>query len=272
MERSDGQMAYAEGGVEMFRHWPVRIGCGGNMLCVHGRADVSTGIEHYRLQAGAELLLFPGAILHLLEAGEDLAVRMFTFPDGLFQEAAIPLDAGCIRFLRDEPFFLHPAGSESWASAVLWMDMAREVCRGGIYGEIARRNFLQGFLVAMCRSMPQKTASAESFGREYIFHRFLSLVRQHCTERRDTAFYAGELCISQRYLRVVTAGLAPHKTPKQLIDEQLVAEIKALLYTSDLSVTQIADRFGFPDQSYLSRFFKRKTGFSPYDYRMRCRR
>jgi len=51
-----------------------------------------------------------------------------------------------------------------------------------------------------------------------------------------------------------------------------VAEIKALLYTSDLSVTQIADRFGFPDQSYLSRFFKRKTGFSPYDYRMRCRR
>ena len=152
------------------------------------------------------------------------------------------------------------------------MDMAREVCQGGIYGEIARRNFLQGFLVAMCRSMPQKTASAESFGREYIFHRFLSLVRQHCTERRDTAFYAGELCISQRYLRVVTAGLAPHKTPKQLIDEQLVAEIKALLYTSDLSVTQIADRFGFPDQSYLSRFFKRKTGFSPYDYRMRCRR
>ena len=188
MERSDGQMAYAEGGVEMFRHWPVRIGCGVNMLCVHGRADVSTGIEHYCLQAGAELLLFPGAILHLLEAGEDLAVRMFTF------------------------------------------------------------------------------------GREYIFHRFLSLVRQHCTERRDTAFYAGELCISQRYLRVVTAGLAPHKTPKQLIDEQLVAEIKALLYTSDLSVTQIADRFGFPDQSYLSRFFKRKTGFSPYDYRMRCRR
>ena len=187
-------------------------------------------------------------------------------------KAAIPFDAGCIRFLRDEPFFLHPAGSESWASAVLWMDMAREVCRGGIYGEIARRNFLQGFLVAMCRSMPQKTASAESFGREYIFHRFLSLVRQHCTERRDTAFYAGELCISQRYLRVVTAGLAPHKTPKQLIDEQLVAEIKALLYTSDLSVTQIADRFGFPDQSYLSRFFKRKTGFSPYDYRMRCRR
>lgn len=105
MERSDGQMAYAEGGVEMFRHWPVRIGCGVNMLCVHGRADVSTGIEHYRLQAGAELLLFPGAILHLLEAGEDLAVRMFTFPDGLFHEAAIPLDAGCIRFLRDEPFF-----------------------------------------------------------------------------------------------------------------------------------------------------------------------
>ena len=87
MERSDGQMAYAEGGVEMFRHWPVRVGCGVNMLCVHGRADVSTGIEHYRLQAGAELLLFSGAILPLPEGGEELGVRVVTLPDGLFHVA-----------------------------------------------------------------------------------------------------------------------------------------------------------------------------------------
>ena len=51
-------MAYAEGGVEMFRHWPVRIGCEVNMLCMHGRADVLTGIGHSLLEVGGGVVLF----------------------------------------------------------------------------------------------------------------------------------------------------------------------------------------------------------------------
>lgn len=265
-------MTYTEGALEPFRRYPVRIGYGVNILCMRGRADVSTGIERYRMEPGAQLLLFPGAILHVTEAEEEFGVRMFAFPAALFHEAAMPIDAGHIRYLRDEPFYLHPAGSGSGRSAVLWMDMARDVCRGGAYGAIARRNFMQGFLVSMCREIPVKTASAVPSRSEAIFHRFLSLVRSRCAERHDAAFYAGELCISLRYLRAVTAACAPGKTPKQLIDEQLVAEIQALLYASDLSVTQIADRLNFPDQSCLSRFFRRKTGFSPYRYRVHCRR
>ena len=46
------------------------------------------------------------------------------------------------------------------------------------------------------------------------------------------------------------------KSPKLLIDEQLVAEVKVLLADPALSVTEIAQRLNFVDQSYLSRFFK----------------
>lgn len=57
------------------------------------------------------------------------------------------------------------------------------------------------------------------------------------------------------------------RTPKQLIDEQLTAEIKVLLDDPHLSVTEIAQHFNFPDQSYLSRFFKKNTGLSPKEFR-----
>ena len=58
------------------------------------------------------------------------------------------------------------------------------------------------------------------------------------------------------------------KTPKQLIDEQLIAEAKVLLNEPCLSVTEIAELLNFADQSYLSRFFKKNTGMSPKEFRL----
>ena len=57
------------------------------------------------------------------------------------------------------------------------------------------------------------------------------------------------------------------RKPKQLIDEQLVAEIKVLLNEPRLSVTEIAEQLHFPDQSYLTHFFKKNTGISPKEFR-----
>ena len=59
------------------------------------------------------------------------------------------------------------------------------------------------------------------------------------------------------------------KSPKQLIEDQLLSEVQVLLNDLTLTVTEIAERLHFPDQSYLTRFFKRRTGMSPREYRQR---
>jgi AraC-like DNA-binding protein/ligand-binding sensor protein len=50
-----------------------------------------------------------------------------------------------------------------------------------------------------------------------------------------------------------------------------VAEAKRLLESSDLSVSQIASRTGFSDQSYFTKVFKSRLGSTPTEFRSRQR-
>lgn len=51
------------------------------------------------------------------------------------------------------------------------------------------------------------------------------------------------------------------------IDETVLFEAEQLLLKSDLTVLQISERFGFCDQFYFSRRFKKKYGETPQKYR-----
>lgn len=265
---------YEEGCLEECHGYPVRMKYGVYVVCISGRGEVSTGIEEYVLQEGARLLFLAGAVLQIVNASADFHVRAFYFSEELFHAAAVPLDPRYVHYIHEFPYRMDSPESSEWKTAIMWMDIVCMECRyrGTLYRDISQKDMLQGFLIAICRDIPLGVECGGAPRKELIFHRFVSLVRRHCRERHDACFYAGELCISLRYLRSVTVELSQGRTPKQLIDDQLVAEIKALLYDSDLTVTQIADRLNFADQSYLSRFFRRKTGFSPYRYRMLCRK
>lgn len=87
---------------------------------------------------------------------------------------------------------------------------------------------------------------------------------------RSIPFYADKLCISIRYLsRICKAETG--KTPKEILNLFLIGEIKNALLTSEQSNQQIADRFGFPDQSAFGQFFKRQEGMPPSEFRKRYR-
>ncbi|MBO7492628.1 MAG: AraC family transcriptional regulator [Bacteroidales bacterium] len=61
------------------------------------------------------------------------------------------------------------------------------------------------------------------------------------------------------------------KTPKEFIHQFLIGQIKNALLTTEMTHQQIADQFGFPDQSAFGQFFKRQEGMSPSEFRKRYR-
>lgn len=51
------------------------------------------------------------------------------------------------------------------------------------------------------------------------------------------------------------------------IDNYIVTEAGILLRTTNLSVKEVSEALNFPDQSFFGKYFKRRTGISPKEYK-----
>lgn len=102
---------------------------------------------------------------------------------------------------------------------------------------------------------------------EEIFIGFIRLLPQHFAEHRDIAFYASRLNISSVYLSRVVRQVSG-RTVIDYISQMLLMEASFLLRTTSISITQIADRLHFANQSSFSKFFLRMKGVTPKRFRM----
>lgn len=101
-----------------------------------------------------------------------------------------------------------------------------------------------------------------------IIMRFVKLMNANCKEQHSVEFYANELCIDPKYLSRILKSLNG-KTASQWIDEAIISEAQLHLRDNDLSIQQIADILNFSDQSSFGKFFKKHSGLSPSNFRIK---
>ncbi|MCI6180892.1 MAG: bifunctional hydroxymethylpyrimidine kinase/phosphomethylpyrimidine kinase [Prevotella sp.] len=101
-----------------------------------------------------------------------------------------------------------------------------------------------------------------------LYHDFISKVAAHFTTNSDVAFYADMMNVSPRYLAQVCKKIAD-KSPKQIIDEYLLAAIRQQLLSTSRTAQEIAFAFGFSSQPHFAKFFKKAMGCTPREYRLR---
>lgn len=101
-----------------------------------------------------------------------------------------------------------------------------------------------------------------------LVKKFFQLVEQHFQNNLTVSQYADLMALTPNHLTQTVTRLTG-KTSSQIIKSKQILEIKRLLVHTNLSVTEIASRLNFSDQSYFAKFFKRETGVSPMQYRAR---
>lgn len=267
-------MQYAESDLASLTYYPFRFACGIQLLCVSGRSIISTGVEQYDFCETSELIFLAGSLIQVINPSPDFRVRMLLFPKEIFLKASLPIDTSYFNYITEAPYFNHAANDAnpaSWRRVNQWMDMAELLFTHPAkhFREQLEQNFLQSLFMWVFNSIPQKYLSIHNkySRKQMLYHRFMFLIREHSTQEHQIGYYANQLCVTPRYLNEAVILYSNGRTPKQLIDEQLTAELKVQLSNPSLSVTEIAQLLNFQEPANMSRFFKKNTGMSPKEFR-----
>lgn len=99
-----------------------------------------------------------------------------------------------------------------------------------------------------------------------LYNEFLMDISAHIQTNSDVAFYADRLNVSPRYLAQVCRRMAG-KSPKTIIDDRLMSQIEIRLTTTNLTIQEIANAFGFSSQAHFTKYFKNQRGITPSAFR-----
>jgi AraC-like DNA-binding protein len=139
-----------------------------------------------------------------------------------------------------------------------WSPYRGDVVKGLIgTGMLGLCNFLQ---------LKQATPTATLQQSVSIFNRFLNLLQNSKVKHQTVEHYATELCISTKYLTVISKK-SSGKTANDWIREYTLSDIIYYLRNTTLSIKEISNKTGFPNTSFFGKYVKEHLGCTPIEYR-----
>lgn len=126
--------------------------------------------------------------------------------------------------------------------------------------------FFIGFHEYLQRNPQYRPDEVKSYRVRELFNRFMMLLERDYKISRDVNYYAAQMNISSKYLTNIVSQVTGH-TPKTIIDQYVILQLKLHLKRSTQSIKEMAWEFHFADVSFFCRYFKKHTGLTPQQIR-----
>lgn len=257
--------------LNMLKDRPFKADVTTCIIYIQGSVRFRINMKELRAEAPCMIIMPYNAIIETIEKSDDLVARAIimsrSFTDSLFSTQAniSPLQV----HITNNPI-IDLKGAED--SLINYYSMLKNlICysQSPFRLEAAKHLTLALFYAFTgqkhAESIPD-SASHKHERKDEIFEEFLELLRQNYKAERELTFYAEKMYLSPKYLSRAVKD-ASGKSASEWIDEYVVTESKALLYSTNQTIQQIADSLGFESQSLFGKYFKRVTGISPRSYR-----
>lgn len=129
------------------------------------------------------------------------------------------------------------------------------------------QNYLRNLLL-MCDREKRKQGFKEipkGADRDYSIL-FKSLVNEHFSKVRSVREYAEMMHVPEKRLSRATANVLG-KSPKEIISERLLFEIKRVLVHTNKSIKEIGFDLGYNEPTNFIKYFRQQTGQTPSEFR-----
>jgi AraC-like DNA-binding protein len=248
---------------------PSRINACLVCVCLAGYAEIEVDLLSYRLIPNDIIVVFPGQILACNEKSGDFTIAYFSFSNQLIDDILYRFPTEFIEFLRESvKYHLPEAEKENIVREYFSVLNSKFRDTENVCSNEIILNLLHNFYMDLYSKVIKKNVNINSRQRKHktvMQEEFFRLVKTH-TEIREVAFYAGKLCITPKYLSIITKE-STGTSAKELIDKFAITELKLQLKSSASPLKEIAANLNYPSEAFLCKFFKKHVGITPSHYR-----
>lgn len=238
-------------------------------ICVQGSAHLKINLQEYHIESNMIVTLLPNYLLEICNHSDDWLVEFILISFDFVSELKLIAEVDifdkigkitCLKIKEEEMLNLLDF------HAFIVKKYKRE---DHLYREEIAKSLLYTFVYEVLQlfSSSEITANGKALTRnEELLTHFVGLLFKFHRQERSVTFYADKMSLTPKYLSKVIRE-ASGKSTSQWIDEMVIMEAKAMLKSSNLSVLQISENLYFPNASFFGSYFKKRTGFSPIQYR-----
>lgn len=240
------------------------------LFCTGGRASVSVNMQKMIFRQGNMAVLTPDVWFSVSEVSSGFSSRYVALSETMIEAAYYKITSASMwDYLHHVPILRLSPQQRSlvmgWMEQMDWI-LAKFTDPDRI--TLLNNNVYNLFFAIdkeLDKALKNKTMTRKDRAWD-ITCRFWLLLTKHSFRERAVKFYSNALHITPDYLNKV-CHRAYGMSPKALIEQQLLVEIKSYLTDTRLPVSEIAERLNFEDTSYMCRFFRCKIGCSPLEFR-----
>ena len=247
------------------------INYGAILICRKGKARLQVNFNEWNLYEGAVISLFPNDVVRLVEETEaPFEVEILQYSASLLREASLQMEQTVYSSLRedrcrqDTPMVTRIIDA-MFSLLKLYFEQPECQCLSSLV-LMQLKSFFIGFHDYLVRNPQYRPDEVKSRRVRELFNEFMRLMERDFKLSRDVNYYAGLMNITPKYLTTIVRQVTDH-TPKEIIDQYVILQLKLHLQSSAQSVKQVAWEYHFTDVSFFCRYFKKHTGKTPQEFR-----
>lgn len=275
-------------GLEEWQEGPQVLTYGAILICRKGKARLNVNYKDWELYEGAVITLFPNDVVELKVDGDckspetengdckspqtadNFQAEILKYNPSLLREASLQLEQTVYSSLRkdrcrqDTPVVTNIING-MFSLLKVYFDQSECTCISQLV-LCQLKAFFIGFHEYLQRNPQYRPDEVKSYRVRELFNRFMMLLERDYKISRDVNYYAAQMNISSKYLTNIVSLVTGH-TPKTIIDQYVILQLKMHLKRTTQSIKEMAWEFHFADVSFFCRYFKKHTGLTPQQIR-----
>ena len=275
-------------GLEEWQEGPQVLTYGAILICRKGKARLNVNYKDWELYEGAVITLFPNDVVELKVDGDckspetengdckspqtanNFQAEILKYNPSLLREASLQLEQTVYSSLRkdrcrqDTPVVTNIING-MFSLLKVYFDQSECTCISQLV-LCQLKAFFIGFHEYLQRNPQYRPDEVKSYRVRELFNRFMMLLERDYKISRDVNYYAAQMNISSKYLTNIVSLVTGH-TPKTIIDQYVILQLKMHLKRTTQSIKEMAWEFHFADVSFFCRYFKKHTGLKPQQIR-----